>query len=150
MILAILNGALFALKLIAFATIIFLFACIAVLLTFLLISNPKSPLSDNESELILALPLAKERRHNSTQKFISDVLITPAPKQIKTANKQQSKSTKSTSKVPQKQPKKLMKLPTQQTKKPFFDMTFKELLAYCKQQKIKGYSTVYKSQKKPV
>jgi len=29
------------------------------------------------------------------------------------------------------------------------NMTSKELLAYAKQEKIKGYSSIYKSQKKP-
>ena len=137
MISAILEGALFALKLITFATIIFLLAFITVLITFLLISNPKSPLPDNESKTTLALPLARERQHNATQQIINDVLITPAPKQIKATKKEQAKTTKST------------KLPTQQTKKPLIDMTSKELLAYCKQERIKGYSSIYKSQKKP-
>jgi len=72
-------------------------------------------------------------------------LITSAPKQIKAAKKQQTKSTKLPSKALKKQLTKLMKLPTQQTKKPLNDMTFKELLAYAKQEKIRGYSSVYKS-----
>jgi hypothetical protein len=149
MISAILEGALFALKLIAFATIIFLFTCIAVLLTFLLISNPKIPLPDNEFKTTLALPLARKRPHNSTQEIINDILITPAPKQIKATKKQQAKTTKSTSEAPKKQPTKSMKLPKQQTRKPLKHMTSKELLAYAKQDKIKGYSSIYKSQKKP-
>ena len=127
MISAILKGALFALKLIAFATIIFLFACIAILLTFLLISNPKTLLPDSKSKTTLALPLARERQHNSTQGIINDVLITHAPKQIKATKKQQTKTTKSTSEAPKRQPTKSMKLPRQQTKKPLIDVTSKEL-----------------------
>jgi predicted PurR-regulated permease PerM len=133
MISSILNGALVALKLIAFAAIICLFACILVLLTFLLISTPKNTLSENTSEQITALPLARERRHNSTQEIINDILITPAPKQMKATKKQQTK---------------LIKLPMQQAKKPLTDMTSRELLAYCKHERIKGYSSVYKTQKK--
>ena len=146
MISAILESALFALKLIAFATIIFLFACITVLLSFLLLSNPKTPLPDSKSKTTLALLLARERPHNSTQKIINNILITPAQKQIKVPKKQQ---TKSTSEAPKKQPTKLIKLPTKHTKKPLSDMTSKELLSYAKQEKIKGYSSIYKSQKKP-
>ena len=149
MISAILNGALFALKLIAFATIIFLFVCIALLLTFLLISNPKAPLPNGKSKTSLALLLARKRLHNSTQKIINVVLITPTSKQIKATKKQQAKTTKLTSKAPKKQPTKSMKLATQQTKKLLINMTSKELLAYAKQKKIKGYSSIYKSQKKP-
>ena len=149
MISAILEGALFALKLIAFTTIIFLFACITVLLTFLLLSNQKTPLSDSKSKTTLALPLARKRPHNTTQVIINNILITPTPKQIKATKKEQAKMTKSTSKAPKKQPTKSTKLPTQQTEKPLIDMTSKELLAYCKQEKIKGYSSIYKSQKKP-
>ena len=146
MISAILEGALFALKLIVFATIIFLFAFLTVLLSFLLLSNEKTHLPD--SKTILALPLARKRLHNTTQGIINDVLITQAPKQIKATKKEQSKTSKSTSQAPKKQPKKSTKLPTQQTKKPFIDMTSKELLAYCKQEEIKGYSSIYKSHKK--
>jgi hypothetical protein len=148
MISSILNGALFALKLIAFATIICLFACLLLLLTFLLISTPKTTLTENTSEQITALPLARQRRHNLTQETINDVLITPAPKQIKAANKRRTKSTNSPSKASQKQQTKSTKLPTQQAKKPWSDMTSRELLAYAKQEKIKGYSSVYKTQKK--
>jgi hypothetical protein len=147
MISAILEGALFALKLIAFATIIFLFAFITVLLSFLLLSNEKTHLPD--SKTTLALPLAKERRHNLTLEVINDILITSTPKQIKATKKEQAKTSKSTSEAPKKQPTKSTKLPTQQTKKPLIDMTSKELLAYCKQERIKGYSSIYKSQKKP-
>jgi len=149
MILSILNGALFALKLIAFATIICLFACILLLLTFLIISTPKTTLTENTFEQITALPLARQRRHNLTQEIINDILITPAPKQIKAANKRQTKSTKSPAKASQKPQTKSTKLPTQQAKKLWSDMTSRELLAYAKQEKIKGYSSVYKSQKKP-
>jgi hypothetical protein len=149
MISSILNGALFALKLIAFAAIICLFACILVLLSFLLISTPKNTLTENTSEQIPALPLARQRRHNLTQEIINDILITPAPKQIKAANKRQTKSTNSPSKASQKPQTKSTKLPTRQAKKPWSDMTSRELLAYAKQEKIKGYSSVYKSQKKP-
>jgi len=148
MILSILNGALFALKLIAFAAIICLFACILFLLTFLLIPTPKTTLTENTSEQITTLPLARKRRHNLTQKIINDILITPAPKQIKATKKQQTKSTKSPSKASTKQQTKSMKLPTQQAKQTLTDMTSKELLAYAKQEKIKGYSSVYKTQKK--
>jgi hypothetical protein len=148
MILSILNGALFALKLIAFATIICLFACILLLLTFLIISTPKTTLTENTFEQITALPLARQRRHNLTQEIINDILITPAPKQIKAANKRQAKSTNSTSKASKKQQAKSMKYPRQYANKPLTDMTSKELLAYCKQERIKGYSSVYKTQKK--
>ncbi len=148
MISAILNGALSALKLIALAAIICLFFCILVLLIFLLISSPKNTLAENTSEQITALPLARERRHNSTQEIINNILITPAPKQIKAAKIQQTKSTKSPSKASTIQQTKSMKLPTQKAKKPLTDMTSKELLAYAKQEKIKGYSSAYKTQKK--
>jgi hypothetical protein len=148
MISSILNGALFALKLIAFAAIICLFACILVLLSFLLISTPKNTLTENTSEQITALPLARQRRHNLTQEIINDILITPAPKQIKAAKKQETKSTKSPSKASQKSQTKSTKLPTQQARKPWSDMTSRELLAYAKQEKIKGYSSAYKTQKK--
>jgi predicted transcriptional regulator len=57
----------------------------------LLISNPKTTLTENTSEQITALPLARERQHNLTQEIINDILITPAPKQIKAANKQAGK-----------------------------------------------------------
>lgn len=148
MISSILNGALVALKLIVFAAIICLFACILVLLSFLLISTPKNTLTENTSEQITALPLARQRRHNLTQEIINHILITPAPKQIKAAKKQETKSTKLPSKASTKQQTKSMKLPTQQAKKPLTNMTYKELIAYCKQEKIKGYSSVYKTQKK--
>jgi hypothetical protein len=148
MISSILNGALFALKLIAFAAIIYLFACLLVLLTFLLILTPKTTLTENTSEQITALPLAKERRHNSIQEIINDVLTTPVPKPIKTANNRQTKSTNSPSKGSQKPQNKSMNLPTRQAKKPWNDMTSKELLAHAKKEKIKGYSSVYKTQKK--
>jgi hypothetical protein len=148
MISAILNGALVALKLVAFAAIICLFICISVLLTFLLISNPKTTLTENTSEQITPLPLARERQHNLTQEIINDILITPAPKQIKATKKQQTKSTKSPAKAPKKQQTKSIKLPMQQAKKHLTDMTTRELLAYCKQERIKGYSSVYKTQKK--
>jgi predicted PurR-regulated permease PerM len=138
MISSILNGALFALKLIAFAAIICLFACILVLLTFLLISTPKTTLTENTSEQIPALPLARQRRQNLTQEIINNVLITPAPKQIKTASKRQTKSINSPSKASKKQRTKSMELPIQQAKKPLTDMTSRELLAYAKQEKIKG------------
>jgi len=60
----------------------------------------------------------------------------------------QTKSTNSPSKASQKPQTKSTKLPTQQAKKPWSDMTSRELLAYAKQEKIKGYSSVYKTQKK--
>jgi len=148
MISSVLNGALFALKLIAFAAIICLFACILLLLSFLLISNPKTILIENTSEQITPLPLARERRHNLTQKIINDILITPAPKQVKAANNRQTKSTNLPFKASKKPQNKSSKLPTQQAKKPLTDMTSRKLLAYAKQKKIKGYSSVYKTQKK--
>jgi hypothetical protein len=148
MISAILNSVLFALKLIAFATIIYLFAYILLLLTFLLISTPRNTLTENTCEQIIPLLLARERRHNSTQEIINDILITPTPKPIKSANKRQTKSTMSPAKAPKKKQTKSTKIPTQQTRKPWIDMTSKELLTYAKQEKIKGYSSVYKTQKK--
>jgi hypothetical protein len=148
MISSVLNGVLLALKLIAFAAIICLFACILLLLTFLLISTPKNTLTENNPEQITALPLARQRRHNLTQEIINDILITPAPKQIKAAKKQETKSTKSPAKASTKQQTKSMKLSMQQAKKTLNNMTSKELIAYCKQERIKGYSSVYKTQKK--
>jgi hypothetical protein len=115
----------------------------------LLISNPKTSLPDSESKTTLALPLTRERPHNSTQEIINDILITPNPKEIKVTKKQQAKTTKSTAKAPKSQPTKSIKLPAHQAKKLLSDMTSKELLAYAKQEKIKRYSSVYKSQKKP-
>jgi hypothetical protein len=91
----------------------------------------------------------KERQQNSTQQIVNDVLITPAPKQTEGVKKQFKKSTKSQPQKPQKQQAKMTILSTQITKKPLISMTSKELLAYAKQEKIKGYSSVYKSQKKP-
>lgn len=148
MISAILNSVLFALKLIAFAMIICLFACILLLLTFLVMSNQKTKDSSNTLEPLSALPPVKERRHNPTQEVLNDVLITPASKQIKEANKQKTKSTKSQSKALKKKPRESAQLPTQQTKKPLIDMTSKELLAYAQKEKIRGYSSVYKTHKK--
>ena len=91
----------------------------------------------------------KERQHNSTQQIVNDVLITPAPKQTKGVKKQSKKSTKSQPQKPQNQQEELTTLSTPLTKKPLSSMTSKQLLAYAKQEKIKGYSSVYKSQKKP-
>jgi predicted PurR-regulated permease PerM len=147
MISAILNSVLFAFRLIALATILCLFACIILLLSFLVISQ-RTKQSDNTPKPISTLTPAKERRHNSTNKILNNVLTTPARKQIKADKKQQTKSTKSPSKVLKKQPTESTKLPTQQTRKPLIDMTSKELLAYAKQEKIRGYSSVYKTQKK--
>jgi hypothetical protein len=119
MISAILNSVLFALKLIAFATILCLFAYILLLLTFLVISSQKTKQSDSTPKLILTLPQQKKRRHNTTKVIHNDVLTTPTNKRLKEASQ-----------------------------KPLTSMTSKELLAYAKQEKIKGYSSVYKTQKK--
>ena len=148
MISAILNSVLFALRLIAFATILCLFAYILLLLTFLVISSQKTKQSDNTPKLILTLEPAKERRHNSTDEILNNVLTTPASKQIKTAKKQPNKSTILSFKLLKKQPTESTRLTTLQTKKPLIGMTSKELIAYAKQEKIRGYSSVYKTQKK--
>jgi predicted PurR-regulated permease PerM len=148
MISAILNGVLFALKLMAFATIICLFTCILVLFSFLLLTSHQVRFSNALSELKPMITPTKERQHNSTQQIVNDVLITPTPKQTKGVKKQSKKSTKSQPQKPQKQQAKLTNLSTQATKKPLSSMTSKELLAYAKQEKIKGYSSVYKLQKK--
>lgn len=71
MISAILNGALFALKLMAFATIICLFAYILVLLSFLLLTTHQVRFSNTLSELKLIITSTKERKHNSTQQIIN-------------------------------------------------------------------------------
>jgi hypothetical protein len=113
-----------------------------------LVISQRTKQSDNTPKPISTLTPAKERRHNLTQEIINDILIKPAPKQIKAANKRQTKSTKSPAKAPKKQQTKSTKLPTEQTRKPWIDMTSKELLAYAKQEKIKGYSSVYKTKKK--
>jgi hypothetical protein len=146
---AIINGVLFALKLMAFATTVCLFTCILVLLSFLLLTSHPVRFSNTLSELKPMITPIKERQHNSTQQIFNDVLITPAPKQTKDAKKQSKKSTKSQPQKPQTQQEKLTALSTQVTKKPLSSMTSKELLVYAKQEKIKGYSSVYKSQKKP-
>jgi len=149
MISVIFNGVLFALKLMAFATIICLFTCILVLLSFLLLTSHQVRFSNTLSELKPMITPAKERQHNSRQQIVNNVLITPAPKQTKGVKKQSKKSTKSQPQKPQNQQEKLTTLSTSVTKKPLSSMTFKQLLAYAKQEKIKGYSSVYKSQKKP-
>ena len=149
MISSILNGALFALKLMAFATIICLFACILVLSSFLLLTTRQVRFSNTSSELKPMIISTKERQHNSTQQIVNDVLITPASQQTEGVKKQSQKSTKSQPQKPKKQRIKPTNLSIEVAKKPLTNMTSKELLAYAKQEKIKGYSSVYKSQKKP-
>ena len=149
MISVIFNGVLFALRLMACATIICLFTCILVLFRFLLLTSHQVRFSNTLSELNPMITPTKERQQNSTQQIVNDVLITPAPKQTKGVKKQSKKSTKSQPQKPQNQQEKLTTLSTSVTKKPLSSMTFKQLLAYAKQEKIKGYSSVYKSQKKP-
>ena len=149
MISAILNGVLFALKLMACATIICLFTCILVLLSFLLLTSHQVRFSNTLSELNPMITPTKERQHNSTEQIVNDVLITPAPKQTKGVKKQSKKLTKSQPQKPQNQQEELTTLSTPLTKKPLSSMTSKQLLAYAEQEKIKGYSSVYKSQKKP-
>jgi hypothetical protein len=114
----------------------------------LVVSSQKTKQIDNTPKPILTLTPAEKRRHNSTNKIINNVLTTPALKPIKADKKQQTKSTKSPSKALKKQPIKSTRLPTQQTRKSLIDMTTKELLAYAKKEKIRGYSSVYKTQKK--
>ena len=133
----------------AFATIICLFTCILVFLSFLILTSNQVRFSNTLSELKPMITPIKERQQNSTQQIVNDVLITPDPKQTEGVKKQFKKSTKSQPQKPQKQQAKMTILSTQITKKPLISMTSKELLAYAKQEKIKGYSSVYKSQKKP-
>ena len=147
MISAILNSAIFALRLVAFATIFCLFFCIILLLSFLVISQRIEPIENNPKPN-LTLPPAKERRHNTTKVIHNNVLTTPTNKQLKETSQQPTKPNKSPSKALNKKPPKSTKQSTRQTKKPLTSMTSKELLAYAKQEQIKGYSSVYKTQKK--
>lgn len=128
MISTIINTVLFVLKSIAFATITFLFLCTLVLIGFLILTTHKSP------EPKPMLPSTKERPHNSKQTIVEEVLITA--------------TTKSQAKSNQKQQTKLIGIPRQVKKNSLAGMTSRELLAYAKQEKIKGYSSVYNSQNK--
>jgi hypothetical protein len=142
---ALFNAALYGLKLLAIAAIIYFVACIFAfaffifMLTFDAETTTETQIENEtktEPRQQLLLPPAKERGHNQTERIENDILIPPTPKKPKQA-KPKTKTDK--------------KAKTQTTTASNFlqNMTSKELLSYAKQHKIKGYSAIYRAEKKP-
>jgi hypothetical protein len=143
MISAILKAVFYGFKLLASATLIYFVVCIFAFTLFLIVLScdsgscfwmrPKTDISTHsETNQSLLLPPAKQRLHNQTEVIENDILITSAPKkqkQTKTKKKTQTQATTAS--------------------KPLEKMTSKELLAYAKELRIKGYSAIYRTQNKP-
>jgi len=128
-----LKCALCALKLIVFATILYLAICILAFPFFIFVMSLDS--GSCPDILIPELPQSRDKVHNTSEPIINDILITPAPKEEK---KNKAK----------KQPTKQIDSQQKTANKPLEKMTSKELLAHAKAKKIKGYSAIYRKKKK--
>lgn len=140
MISTILKCAICAIKLIAFAAALYFIFCVFAFGLFLFVmshdagfnSSDTDSSTGSEPSLTTALPPARARLHNQTETIQNDILITPTPKKPK-----------------QNQAKRQPQTQTATTSKPLNKMTSKELLSLAKERKIKGYSAIYRTQKKP-